>query len=69
MSLAPLLTMAVSDRLVPVGKQRGMEVGGGVGLRLVEANSQYETVGKFILEEARKAALEGQRDSEPRQVE
>ena len=40
MSLVPLLTMAVSERPVPVGKQRGMEVGVVVGLRKVEANSQ-----------------------------
>ena len=39
-SLAPLSTMAVSERLVPVGKQKGMEVGVGMGLRLVEGNSQ-----------------------------
>ena len=39
-SLAPLSTMAVSERLVPVGKHRGVEVGGEMGLKLVEANSQ-----------------------------
>ena len=58
--------MAVPERLVLVGKQKGMEVGVGMRLRLVEANSQYEIVGRFILSEARQATLEGQQDSEPR---
>ena len=60
--------MAVLEILVPVGKQRGMEVGVGVGIRLVEANSQLEIVVRFILVEARQAAPEGQRYLEPRQV-
>ena len=54
--------MSVSGRLVPVDKHRGVEVGVGVGLRLVEANSQEEIVGKLILEGARQAVLEGQWD-------
>ena len=31
---------SMSERLVPVSKQKGMEVGVVVGLRLVEVNSQ-----------------------------
>ena len=40
MSLATLSMMAVSERLVPVGIQKGDGVRVGVGLRLGVANSQ-----------------------------
>ena len=40
MSLAPLLTMAVLERLVLVGIKKGVGVGVGVGLRLGVANLQ-----------------------------
>ena len=38
--LSPLSSMAVSERLVTVGIQKGDGVGVGVGLRLGVANSQ-----------------------------